>query len=727
MISLCNARDSDVDRRKFIESTVATAVAAALVRTAVAARFGLGRGVGHAGAFVLPAGPFYQDPYSAYTSVIASQTYTGTQGAVTTVQWNGGTLTAPTYGPDASGTMQPALTAAVGINGGAAVRVCVLAGQAWNFGTSTGCTLPATLSTTATNRFVIQGDPAATPSTMPTITVAGTTAVGANAFWIGGKYLGTAYSNPHVTVRKIRFTGFTNSTGCAAVTAYGDQDSGSGGSNEDLEVCYCQADAFQCSGAQGESGLVYQTGRGGTQTGWVHHCKAFNIQTINGSTDPVNENHAWVGTYGGVWIIEYNEFYGAYNGVRFKGCTSNIPNGNIVRYNYIHDCCIGISFQSGGGAPAPNGIEIYGNLLGWEHYNDAVYYDPTYNSHTILPIAFADVLGDVNTFPQNNIFYNNTISEVWGSGGYYAFDQLESGSTQFYNNLMLGATLCTGASKYQGQISASSLTAGGSGYSDGTYSTVALSGGAGASASASTIVISAGVITSVTLPPLTGQNYAVNDSLSLGTNLQNGVSTLTVAGGSGYTSGTYNNVTLTGGSGTLATATIVVTSGAVTGVTLVNQGQNYAVNDVLTASGLGSGTGFSATVTAVTGAGTGFALTVTAVTESPGFSTLDYNGYWQGNWYRYLGASQELLTTFAEWQSSYTNYPTLPDLTFNPDTHGVYIPNLTAPYNTLGGNFPNYATPGVQQYALSSSSPLATAGESGGAMGYDAATCGPGW
>jgi len=72
----------------------------------------------------------------------------------------------------------------------------------------------------------------------------------------------------------------------------------------------------------------------------------------------------------------------------------------------------------------------------------------------------------------------------------------------------------------------------------------------------------------------------------------------TVTAGSGYTNGTYYNVTLTGGSGTGATATIVVSGGGVTSVALTNGGASYVVGDVLSASVVG-GSGFSIPVAAV--------------------------------------------------------------------------------------------------------------------------------
>lgn len=54
--------------------------------------------------------------------------------------------------------------------------------------------------------------------------------------------------------------------------------------------------------------------------------------------------------------------------------------------------------------------------------------------------------------------------------------------------------------------------------------------------------------------------------------------------GSGYTNGTYAFVNLTGGSGTGATATVVVSGGVVTTATIADRGTGYAANELLYAS-----------------------------------------------------------------------------------------------------------------------------------------------
>ena len=75
--------------------------------------------------------------------------------------------------------------------------------------------------------------------------------------------------------------------------------------------------------------------------------------------------------------------------------------------------------------------------------------------------------------------------------------------------------------------------------------------------------------------------------------------------GSGYTNGTYYNVSLTGSvTGTGATANIVVAGGVVTSVTMVNKGSGYSLGDALTQE-----------IAVVTGSVSGTVMTVTAITS----------------------------------------------------------------------------------------------------------------
>lgn len=92
-----------------------------------------------------------------------------------------------------------------------------------------------------------------------------------------------------------------------------------------------------------------------------------------------------------------------------------------------------------------------------------------------------------------------------------------------------------------------------------------------------------------------------NDSLAAGP-----LSTVAaITSGSTYTTGTYTNVPLTGGSGAGAQATVTCLGGHVTAVTITSAGNNYLLGDALSASASnigGTGTGFGCFANALTSA-----------------------------------------------------------------------------------------------------------------------------
>jgi len=106
---------------------------------------------------------------------------------------------------------------------------------------------------------------------------------------------------------------------------------------------------------------------------------------------------------------------------------------------------------------------------------------------------------------------------------------------------------------------------------------------------------------SVLVDPLqiiSGTNVASGTTVS--SVVSSSIKTLgSITGGSGYTPGTYNATSLTGGSGFGATANIVVNgSGVVSSVTIVNRGADYLVGNSLSAT-LPAGSSFSIPVTAI--------------------------------------------------------------------------------------------------------------------------------
>jgi hypothetical protein len=96
------------------------------------------------------------------------------------------------------------------------------------------------------------------------------------------------------------------------------------------------------------------------------------------------------------------------------------------------------------------------------------------------------------------------------------------------------------------------------------------------------------------------------------------ISSATIAGGSGYTNGTYYTVPLTGGSGYNCYAAVTVSGGSVTAISRGAPCTNYKVGDVLTTSNSFIG-----------GTGSGFTWTVTTLTTPTGSFTDAASNKWQ--------------------------------------------------------------------------------------------------
>jgi hypothetical protein len=107
----------------------------------------------------------------------------------------------------------------------------------------------------------------------------------------------------------------------------------------------------------------------------------------------------------------------------------------------------------------------------------------------------------------------------------------------------------------------------------------------------------------------------------------------TLVGGSSYVNGTYTAVPLTGGSGSGAKATVVVSGGAVTSVTITTIGNNYVVGNTLSASNTNLG-----------GAGSGFLITVATITT---FTANDLNLWQFDSSFDAQGSGNQLLVAHA--------------------------------------------------------------------------------
>ena len=153
----------------------------------------------------------------------------------------------------------------------------------------------------------------------------------------------------------------------------------------------------------------------------------------------------------------------------------------------------------------------------------------------------------------------------------------------------------------------------------------------GASVTAGTIITTLGSGTVLSqIIATAGTGYAVNDTVTVlggvyGTtpatytvsSVTVGAGTLgSITGGSSYTNGTYNNVQMTYVSGATATtypqATIVVTGGAVTSVTITSPGTGFTA----------TGTVLSAAAASIGGTGSGFSVPVATLTSTGGVLTL---------------------------------------------------------------------------------------------------------
>lgn len=250
--------------------------------------------------------------------------------------------------------------------------------------------------------------------------------------------------------------------------------------------------------------------------------------------------------------------------------------GGILPADFSPDFNADFNSLSGGAGPIVI-IKAVGNLLygmrtsiTYPGYDEPFVYNLVTNSFVLvnnitatnLP-ATQNTTGDWTPPTIDTVGVNVIVTHPGfaGTGNYIGWFNISNPSNLIWNAGNLAAP---------GAVQALGTIAGGSGYTNGTYSPV---------------------------------TFTCSSALTLGT----------LVGGSGYVSNTYYNVPLTGGSGTGALATIQVTGGIVVSCTLTSGGTGYTVGNTLSASNAnlgGSGSGFSIKVATIS-AGTGMTGIVT--------------------------------------------------------------------------------------------------------------------
>jgi len=245
------------------------------------------------------------------------------------------------------------------------------------------------------------------------------------------------------------------------------------------------------------------------------------------------------------------------------GITSIVP--NTVGSGYQASDAVSVNVADIGGSQLSNNFTI---SAGGSGYTDGNY----------LNIPFVNSSGSGTNGRGNVTVSGGAVTAVTvqtGGGGYTTSDVL----TFDGDDLTIAV------------INTLSIAVAGSGYANGNYTNVSLSGGNGAGATAD-IVVSGNAVTSATISTNGGgTNYLVGDTLTFASSAVGGtgaglIDTLTIsAAGTGFTDGNYTGVALSGGSGSNGTIDIEVSGGQITAATINNKGTGYAIGNVLSIAG----------------------------------------------------------------------------------------------------------------------------------------------
>ena len=124
----------------------------------------------------------------------------------------------------------------------------------------------------------------------------------------------------------------------------------------------------------------------------------------------------------------------------------------------------------------------------------------------------------------------------------------------------------------------------GSGYGNGQYANISLTGGSGGGLKAD-LTVAFGVAITNAGPRYSDAEYTNVTITSVNSVAAGAIQTIGVANaGADYVNGTYTAVPLSGGSGSNATADVTISGGGITSIVPNNPGSSYSASDPLTVS-----------------------------------------------------------------------------------------------------------------------------------------------